>query len=46
MVDINGIYLKKRYLFQNKIYNLDKIFFCFSKKSFPNSVFINLTDAT
>ena len=31
IVDIKPIYLKKRYLFQNKIYYLDKIYFCFTK---------------
>ena len=31
VVDIKSIYLNKRYLFQNKIYYLDKIYFCFAK---------------
>ena len=31
VVDIKPIYLNKRYLFQNKIYYLDKIYFCFAK---------------
>ena len=31
VVDIKPIYLNKRYLFQNKIYYLDKICFCFAK---------------
>ena len=31
VVDIKPIYLNKRYLFQNKIYYLDKIYFCFGK---------------
>ena len=26
LVDINPIYLKRHYLFQNKIYDLDKIY--------------------
>ena len=29
--DIKPIYLNKRYLFQDKIYYLDKIYFCFAK---------------
>ena len=29
--DIKPIYLKKRYLFQNDIYYLDKIYLCFAK---------------
>ena len=31
VVDIKPIYLRKRYLFQNKINYLDKIYFCFAK---------------
>ena len=31
VVDIKPIYLNKYYLFQNKIYYLDKIYFCFAK---------------
>ena len=31
VVDIKPIYLNKRYLFQNKIYYLDKIYFFFAK---------------
>ena len=31
VVDIKPIYLNKHYLFQNKIYYLDKIYFCFTK---------------
>ena len=31
VVDIETIYLNKGYLFQNKIYYLDKIYFCFAK---------------
>ena len=31
VVDIKPIYLSKRYLFQNKIYYVDKIYFCFAK---------------
>ena len=31
VVDIKPIYLNKRYLFQNKICYLDKIYFCFAK---------------
>ena len=31
VVDIKPIYLNKRYLFQNKTYYLDKIYFCFAK---------------
>ena len=31
VVDIKPIYLKKRYLFQNKINYLDIIIFCFAK---------------
>ena len=31
MVDIKPIYLNKRYLFQNKIYYLDKMYFYFAK---------------
>ena len=31
VVDIKPIYLNKRYLFQNKISYLDKIYFCFVK---------------
>ena len=34
MVDIKPIYLNKRYLFQNRIYYLDKIYFCFAKVKF------------
>ena len=30
VVDIKPIYLNKYYLFQNKIYYLDKIYFCFA----------------
>ena len=30
LVDIKPIYLNKYYLFQNKIYYLDKIYFCFA----------------
>ena len=30
VVDIKAIYLNKYYLFQNKIYYLDKIYFCFA----------------
>ena len=30
VVDIKPIYLKKYYLFENKIYYLDKICFCFA----------------
>ena len=30
VVDIKPIYLNKYYLFQNKIYCLDKIYFCFA----------------
>ena len=33
MVDIKLFYLNKYYLFQNKIYNLDKIYFCFAIKN-------------
>ena len=32
--DIKSIYLIKCYLFQNKIYSLDKICFCFAKTKF------------
>ena len=31
VVDIKPIYLNKRYLFQNKINYLDKIYFCVAK---------------
>ena len=31
VVDIKSIYLNKRYLFQNKIYYLDKIYFSLAK---------------
>ena len=31
MAAIKPIYLNKRYLFQNKIYYLDKTYFCFTK---------------
>ena len=31
VVDIKPIYLNKRYLFQRKIYYLDKFYFCFAK---------------
>ena len=31
VVDIKPICLNKRYLFQNKIYYLDEIYFCFAK---------------
>ena len=31
VVVIKPIYLNKRYLFQNKIYYLDKVYFCFAK---------------
>ena len=31
VVDIKVIYVNKRYLFQNKIYYLDKIYLCFAK---------------
>ena len=31
MVDIKPIYLNKRYLFENKINYLDKIYFCLAK---------------
>ena len=31
VVDIKPIYFNKRYLFQNKICYLDKIYFCFTK---------------
>ena len=31
VVDIKPIYSNKRYLFQNKINYLDKIYFCFGK---------------
>ena len=31
VVDVKPIYLNKHYLFQNKIYYLDKIYFCFAK---------------
>ena len=31
VVDIKPIYLNKRYLFQNNIYCLDKIYICFTK---------------
>ena len=34
MVDIKPIYLNKGYLFQNKIYYLDKIYLCFAKIKF------------
>ena len=34
VVDIKPIYLNKRYLFQNKIYYLDKIYLCFLKIKF------------
>ena len=34
VVDVNPIYLHKRYLFQNRIYYLDKIYFCFAKIKF------------
>ena len=30
-VDIKPIYFKTHYLFQNKIYYFDKIYFCFPK---------------
>ena len=40
VVDIELIYLNKRYLFQNKIYYLDKICFYFAKiKLFKNTLF-------
>ena len=31
IIDIKPIYLNKPYLFQNKIYCLDKFYFCFAK---------------
>ena len=31
VVEIKPIYLNKHYLFHNKIYYLDKIYFCFAK---------------
>ena len=34
VVDIKPICLNKRYLFQNKIYYLDEIYFCFAKIKF------------
>ena len=34
VVDIKPIYLNKRYLFQDKIYYLNKIYFCFAKIKF------------
>ena len=34
VVNIKPIYLNKEYLFQNKIYYLDKIYLCFSKIKF------------
>ena len=34
VVDIKPIYLNKGYLFQNKIYYLDKIYLCFAKIKF------------
>ena len=41
VVDIKPIYLNKRYLFQNKIYYLDKICFCFAKTMISNLLCIN-----
>ena len=39
VVDIKPIYLNKRYLFQNKINYLDKIYFCFAKiKLFKHTI--------
>ena len=35
MVDIKLIYLDKHYLFQNKIYNLDKIYLFHKNKTEP-----------
>ena len=34
VVDIKPIYLNKRYLFRDKIYYLNKIYFCFAKIKF------------
>ena len=40
VVDIKPIYLNKCNLFQNKIYYLDKIYFCFGKsKAFQTSLY-------
>ena len=39
VVDIKPIYLNKCYLFQNKIYYSDKIYFCFAKiKLFKHAI--------
>ena len=39
VVDIKPIYLSKRYLFENKINYLDKIYFCFPKiKLFKHTI--------
>ena len=42
VVDIKPIYLNKSYLFQNKIYYLDKIYLCLAKIKFSKLVLCNL----
>ena len=37
VVDIKPIYLNKHYLFQNKIYYLEKIYLCFEVASYQVS---------
>ena len=41
VVDVKPVYLNKRYLFQNKIYYLNEIFFCFTKIKFSKHICLN-----
>ena len=39
---MKSIYLKKRYLFQNKIYYFDKIYFCLAKLKYSKPTLYKL----
>ena len=42
VVDIKHIYLNKGYLFQSKMYYLDKIYLCFAKGKFSKHTLYKL----